>query len=153
MMTVFTGDFDVKLDAKGRFLFPSSLLQQMEESNEASFVVKKDIYEPCLTVYTKQEWQRQVETIRKNLNPFNREHNIFLREFFKDTAECALDSSNRMVIPKRLVQSVNLESEICVIGLDTKIEIWDKKQYEKSHPSSENFAELAEKILGNLGNL
>ncbi|MBR4214759.1 MAG: division/cell wall cluster transcriptional repressor MraZ [Bacteroidales bacterium] len=58
-----------------------------------------------------------------------------------------------MVIPKRLVQSVNLESEICVIGLDTKIEIWDKKQYEKSHPSSENFAELAEKILGNLGNL
>ncbi|MBR4214760.1 MAG: hypothetical protein IKR94_05525 [Bacteroidales bacterium] len=43
MMTVFTGDFDVKLDAKGRFLFPSSLLQQMEESNEAAFVVKKDI--------------------------------------------------------------------------------------------------------------
>ena len=149
-MTVFTGDFDVKLDAKGRFLFPSSLLQQAGEEGQATFVIKKDIYAPCLTVVTKGEWERQVETIRKNLNPFNREHNIFLREFFKDTAECALDSNNRMVIPKRLVQVVNLQNDICVLGLDTKIEIWSKEEYDKSHLSAENFAQLAEKILGNL---
>lgn len=149
-MTVFTGDFDVKLDAKGRFLFPAALLQQTGESEIPAFVIKKDIYEPCLTVFTKAEWERQVETIRKNLNPFNRQHNIFLREFFKDTAECTLDSNNRMVIPKRLVQAVGLQSDICIIGLDTKIEIWAKEEYEKSHPSSEEFAEMAEKILGNL---
>ena len=152
-MTVFTGDFDVKLDAKGRFLFPAALLQQAGEEGQETFVIKKDIYEPCLTVFTKGEWERQVETIRKNLNPFNRQHNICLREFFKDTAECSLDSNNRMVIPKRLVQAVNLQSDICILGLDTKIEIWSKEDYEKSHPSAENFALLAENILGNLNEL
>ena len=75
-MTVFTGDFDVKLDAKGRFLFPAALLQQAGEEGQETFVIKKDIYEPCLTVFTKGEWERQVETIRKNLNPFNRQNNM-----------------------------------------------------------------------------
>lgn len=152
-MTVFTGDFDVKLDAKGRFLFPAALLQQAGEEGQTAFIIKKDIYEPCLTVFTKSEWERQVETVRKNLNPFNRQHNIFLREFFKDTAECALDSNNRMVIPKRLVQAVDLQSDICIIGLDTKIEIWSKEEYEKSHLTAEDFALLAEKILGNLNEI
>ena len=93
------------------------------------------------------------ETIRKNLNPFNRQHNIFLREFFKDTAECTLDASNRMVIPKRLVTASGLKSDIAILGLDTKIEIWDQEEYEKSRQKPEDFALLAEKILGNLGNL
>ena len=152
-MTVFTGNFDVKLDAKGRFLFPSALLQQAGMESQPVFVIKKDIYEPCLTVYTQAEWQSQVETIRKNLNPFNRQHNIFLREFFKDTAECTLDASNRMVIPKRLVTASGLKSDIAILGLDTKIEIWDQEEYEKSRQKPEDFALLAEKILGNLGNL
>ncbi|MCQ2974495.1 MAG: hypothetical protein MJ211_06755 [Bacteroidales bacterium] len=149
-MTVFIGDFDVKLDAKGRFLFPSSLISQLGENSNCTFVIKKDIYEKCLNIYTSEQWQLRVETLRKSLNPFNRQHNIFLREFFKDTAECSLDSSNRILIPKRLVQSVELKSEIYVVGVDTKIEIWSKEEYDKTRPTAEEYANIAGNILGNI---
>mgnify|MGYP002623443256 CR=1 FL=1 len=149
-MSVFIGDFVVKIDQKGRFLFPSAMLNQLPDGNAQHFVVKKDIYEKCLTVFTMQEWEKQCEKIRKRLNPFNREHNIFLREFYKDTAETTLDSNNRMLIPKRLAQQVLLNNDILLLGLDNKIEIWCNEIYIKSKINVEDYKMLAEKILGNI---
>ena len=98
-MCVFTGDFQIKLDTKGRFLFPSAFVEQMGKDAVRTFVVKKDIFEKCLTIYTKESWQERVDVVKRKLNPFNRQHNIFLREFYKDTAEVTLDATNRFLVP------------------------------------------------------
>ena len=129
-MATFIGEYNCKIDEKGRLLLPMAFKKQMSSAANDTFVVKKDIYEKCLSLYSFDEWERQVSIIRQNLNPYNREHNAFLRGFYKGTAEVTLDNSNRILIPKRLLQEADIDKEIvkkysikdypCFIFLDDK---------------------------------
>jgi len=147
-MSSFIGDYECKVDEKGRILFPASLRKQVKSALPDQFVVKKDIYEDCLTLYTMEEWQRQNEIIRTNTNPYNREHNAFLREFFRGTAEITLDSSGRLLLPKRLLDMIGVVRDVVLAGMDGKVEVWAKEKYEGIRLESVQFASLAEKILG-----
>ncbi len=148
-MTSFIGDIQCKIEAKGRLLFPSNLKKQLE-NDETKFVIKKDIYEKCLVLYTAEEWTNQINTLRSKLNLYNKDHSKFLRLFYKDTAELTLDSNGRVLIPRRLLDLVGIKKEIYMLGLDTKIEIWAKDEYEKFDTNDEDFADLAQNILGNI---
>ena len=151
-MTDFIGDFTCKLDDKGRVLLPSAFIRQMTGAMQDRFVVKKDIFDSCLVLYPMAEWERQNQVLRRNTNPYNREHNRFLRGFFKGIAEVVLDSSNRLLIPRRLLEEIGANREIVMTGQLGKIEIWTKDSYDKIDGYDENFANLAEKIMGNLNN-
>lgn len=148
-MASFIGEISCKLDTKGRILFPAAFKKQIPAAAQEKFVIKKDIFEDCLVVYPYNEWERQVDIIRKKLNPYNKDHNRFLRGFFRGTAEIELDASNRVLLPKRLLENIKAEKELILIGLDTKLEIWSKELYEELNNQDDDFAQLAEDILGN----
>ncbi len=147
-MTTFIGDYNCKVDEKGRVTFPSALKKQMSSASEARFVVKKDIFEQCLVLFPIEEWERQNKIIRSKINPYNKDHNKFLRNFYRGSAEIVLDSNNRMLIPKRLLDLANISKEAILAGQDGKIEIWSKQSYELSEESYDDFSALAEKIMG-----
>jgi len=147
-MTTFIGEHICKIDSKGRILFPSSLKKQMASSAEDKFVVKKEIFESCLILYPISEWEMQSEILRQRINPYNKKHSTFLREFFRGAAEITLDGNNRLLIPKRLLEIAQINSEVVLAGQDGKIEIWAKELYEKSSMNETDFANLAEEILG-----
>jgi len=151
-MATFIGDYGCRLDAKGRFILPAAFKKQMPPGSPDRFVVRRDIFEPCLVLYTIDDWNIQLEKIRRRINPYNREHNVFLRNFFKGTAELALDSSNRLLIPKRLLELAGIGRDIVLAGQDGRIEIWDAERYEKIEMLPEDFANLAEKLLGDSQN-
>jgi MraZ protein len=69
-------------------------------------------------------WQQLVQQLQQVLNPYNRQHNLFLRKFFIDTAQLTLDANNRLLLPKRLANLVGIENEIVLLGAGNKIEIW-----------------------------
>lgn len=148
-MTTFIGDYPCKADNKGRILLPAAFKKQMGDKIVDRFVVKKAIFEKCLILYPYDEWERQITILRSKINPFNRLHSEFLREFFKGTAEITLDNNNRILIPKRLLEWANIKVDVILAGQDNKIVIWDKETYESQTLSDEEFASLAEKILGN----
>ncbi len=147
-MTTFIGDYNCKTDAKGRITLPSALKKQMCSASQGIFVVKKDIFEKCLVLFPIEEWDRQNKIIRDKINPYNKEHNKFLRNFYRGSAEVILDSNNRMLIPKRLLDLVEIKKDVVLAGQDGKIEIWANELYEFFDEESENFAALAEKIMG-----
>lgn len=147
-MTTFIGEYTCKIDAKGRIVLPSAFKKQLKTEEQESFVVKKDIFEDCLVIFPMQEWEKQVENIRAKLNPYNKEHNLFLRNFHRGKAELSLDANNRMLIPKRLLDLLQIEKEVILVGIDNKIEIWNKKVYESMEMGGDDFANLTEKILG-----
>jgi MraZ protein len=149
-MASFIGEISCKLDPKGRILFPAAFKKQLSATANDKFVIKKDIFESCLVLYPFDEWERQVEIIRNKLNPFNKDHNTFLRGFFRGTAELELDANTRILIPKRLLDDIGSDKELIIIGLDTKLEIWSKEEYDaQTQTDEENFANLAQTILGN----
>jgi len=150
-MITFVGDHNCKVDEKGRITFPASLKKQMNAASDGRFVVKKDIFEQCLVLFPIEEWERQNAIIRSKVNPYNKEHNKFLRNFYRGSAELILDSNNRMLIPKRLLDLAEISKEAILAGQDGKIEIWSKDLYESVEQENDDFAALAEKIMG--GNL
>ncbi|TVR73589.1 MAG: division/cell wall cluster transcriptional repressor MraZ [Marinilabiliales bacterium] len=147
-MATFIGDYTCRVDAKGRVIMPSAFKKQMPPAATDRFVVKKDVFEQCLVLFPIDEWDRQNSIIRSKINPYNREHSQFLRGFYKGTAEVILDASNRLLIPRRLLDLVEIEGEAVLAGQDGKIEIWSKDLYAKQAGEAEDFAVLAEKIMG-----
>ena len=147
-MITFLGDYSGKLDSKGRITFPSAFKRQMKDYVNEGFVLKRDIFEQCLILYPMNEWERQNQIIRAKTNSFNREHSRFLRMFYSGTAEVSLDSNSRMLIPKRLIEYAGINSEVVMAGHYGKIEIWSEALYQKASKADDEFAVLAEKILG-----
>ncbi|HPC98682.1 MAG TPA: division/cell wall cluster transcriptional repressor MraZ [Bacteroidales bacterium] len=152
-MATFIGDYGCRLDTKGRFILPAAFKKQMPQGAPDRFVVRRDIFESCLVLYTIDDWNIQLERIRSRINPYNREHNLFLRNFFKGTAEVSLDGNNRLLIPKRLLETAGITRDIVLAGQDGRIEIWDAGKYGKIDIPPDDFAALAEKLLGNSLNL
>ena len=147
-MTTFIGDYHCKVDPKGRVMFPATLKKQLKPASVDKFVIKKDIFEKCLIIYPMDEWERQNSIIRKKINPYNKEHAMFLRRFYMGTAEVVLDGNNRMLIPKRLLDEAGITKEIVLAGQNGRIEMWDKASYESMDIKDDDFAALAEKIMG-----
>lgn len=144
----FVGNHTVKTDAKNRIAIPATFRKLLAENDEKGFVLQKDIFQNCLILYPLSEWKAQVERLRNSLNPYNSKHKRFKSQFLRDTAEVALDSGGRILLPKRLMQLVNITKEIEVAGADTTIEIWSKKEYDNYGMEGDEFADLTEEILG-----
>lgn len=135
------------MDAKGRVLLPMALRKQMLEEGSDVFVLRKDIYESCLVLYSKDEWDRQTEILGKKLNPYNRQHNEFLRLYYKDVERVEIDSVGRILISARMKTLAGLDKELVLAGQLGKVEIWSKTQYDNS-TKMDQFSVLAEKLLG-----
>jgi MraZ protein len=147
-MATFIGDYTCKVDVKGRIILPMAFKKQMPADARDHFVVRKDIFEKCLVLYALEDWNRQLIRIRKRINPYNRENNTFLRNFFKGTAELSLDSNNRILIPKRLLDIIGAGRDVVLAGQDGRIEIWASDVYEGLDMPADDFASLAEKLMG-----
>lgn len=149
-MATFIGDYTCKVDVKGRIILPMAFKKQMPANACDHFVVRKDIFENCLVLYSIEDWNLQLEKIRKRINPYNREHNKFLRNFFKGTAELSLDANNRLLLPKRLMDLIGADRDVVLAGQDGRIEIWSVDAYSKLDMTPEDFANLAEKLMGGI---
>lgn len=147
-MITFIGDYTVRLDPKGRLSFPAAFKKQIREGAQQGFVLKRDVFDSCLILYPMEEWERQNRIIRSKTNPYNKEHARFLRMFYSGTAEVSLDASNRMLIPRRLLEFAGIGDEVVMAGQSGRIEIWASDQYGRVSQADEDFAAMAEKILG-----
>jgi MraZ protein len=147
-MVTFIGDYTVRLDPKGRLSFPAAFKKQIREAVEEGFVLKRDVFEKCLIMFPMREWERQNKIIRSKTNPYNREHAKFLRMFFSGTADVGLDANSRILVPKRLLEYAEIGNEVVLAGQSGRIEIWASDKYSGVSVADDDFAAMAEKILG-----
>ena len=149
-MAKFIGEYTVKIDDKGRLVFPSAFKNVMSDGEEMKFVIKKDIFEDCLEMYTYAEWEKQSEDVKSRLNFFNRKHALFWREYMRDRAVVEPDSKiGRISIPKKLLEAIGVNKEVVFAGSDFKIEIWAREKYSETVISGEEFIALAETLPEN----
>lgn len=143
-MVNFIGEYGAKLDDKGRVVFPSPLKCLMGEGGDQRFVIKKDIFEPCLEMFTFESWQRQSEEVKSKLDFFNKSHAAFWRAYMRDCAIIVPDEKvGRISIPKKLLESIGIAKEIVFCGCDYKIEIWSKEKFEEGGLSNEDYVAIA----------
>ncbi|WP_306551104.1 division/cell wall cluster transcriptional repressor MraZ [Daejeonella sp.] len=149
-MSHFLGEFDCKLDAKGRMMIPSSLKKQLPEAEREGLVINRG-FEKHLVIYTKKEWDSITEELSK-LNAYEKKSRDFIRYFTRGATELSLDSANRILLPKALMEYAGINAEVVLSCVLNKIEVWAKDAYDSQLDSEpENFANLAEEVMGNTG--
>ena len=148
-MNTITGTYECKADAKGRLMLPTSLKKQLR-SLEDGFVLKRSVFQPCLELYPMKEWNEMMMKVNK-LNRFVKKNNDFIRRFTAGVKTVEIDAAGRLLIPKDLLVFSKIEKEIVLSSAINIVEIWDKDLYENAiENATEDFADLAEDVMGNL---
>ncbi len=150
-MVNLIGTYECKVDAKGRMMMSSAFKKQLSSVLQDGFVIKRSVFQSCLELYPMQEWNSVMAKINK-LNRFVKKNNDFIRRFTAGVKVVEMDASGRILIPKDLCQFAEIEKEVVLSSAVNIIEIWDKDKYEKVIDDAVvNFADLAEEVMGNIG--
>lgn len=148
-MTSLIGEYECKVDAKGRFMFPVNLRKQLEEVFEKGFVINRNLHQKCLVLYPISEWNKLNKKLSK-LNRLIKANDVFVRKFTGGATSAEADTTGRVLLPKSLVEYADIKTDIKILGSNNVIEIWDKKLYEQFLSQDVDIEKLAEDVLGNL---
>ena len=146
-MIHFLGEYEVTLDAKGRFLLPSKLLSQLPEGVATNFVINRG-FDDCLHLYPMQNWMvvsSEIEDL-----PDHDEDNRKLKKYFNyGVATVELDSANRLLLPTNLKDYAGLTKDVVLTCTKKRIEIWDKSKYHQFFDSltSAAYSSLYSKVM------
>lgn len=145
-MPQFIGEFECKMDGKGRVMLPASLRKQIPEEAGDKLVVNRG-FDKCLTLYTKADWQKETEKLN-GLNSFNKKDRLFIRLFNNGATEVQIDGASRILVPKKLQEYAEIENELVLYAYENKIEIWSAKNYDEMFDmGADDFSELAEEVM------
>lgn len=136
------GEFHHNVDEKGRIIVPAKFRDDLG----SSFVLTRGL-DQCIFAYPRAEWT-QLEQKLKSL-PFTKaDARAFSRFFFSGACDVDLDKQGRIVLPPNLRTFAKLTKECVVIGVSSRVEIWDRSVWESYYlKSEESFNEIAESIV------
>lgn len=149
-MFQLTGEYDCKMDAKGRLKLPAGLIRQLGSSGNLPLVLNRG-FEKCLMLYPKEVWDKKAEEVNQ-LNIYIPKNRQFVRYFYRGASQLTTDSAERILVPKSLSEYAGLGKEVVLFAYHEQIEIWSKDRYEEMLNSEpEEFSGLAESVFGGAG--
>ena len=137
------GEYTHTIDAKGRLIIPAKFREALGEQ----FVVTKGL-DNCLFVYPLPEWNTLGQKLRAL--PFTQpDVRAFVRFFFSGAAECELDKQGRILLPANLREYAQLEKTLVLVGVSSRVEIWNEVFWTNYSRKAENaYASAAETLVG-----
>ena len=127
------GEYEHSLDAKGRLIMPAKIREDIGEK----FIVTKGL-DGCLFGFSQNEWENFEEKL-KTLPLTNKNARDFVRFFLSGAIDCEIDKQGRFLIASNLREYATMEKEVVIIGVGTRIEIWNKDKW-KAYNSDENIS-------------
>ncbi len=121
---MFTGEYQHTIDAKGRLAIPAKFRGRLERG---AVLVRGA--EPCLYMFTVEEWERIGEALERAEIDKERRRRMD-RRFFGTAFECELDAQGRIVVPPKFRTFAGLDGETTIIGARKRCEIWNSARWE-----------------------
>ena len=142
--TMFSGEYEHVLDEKGRLIIPAKFRAHLADG---LFVTRG--LDGCLFVFPPDTWREMSEKV-SNLPLAHPGARLFSRMIFSGT-ECKLDRQGRILIPPPLRAHANIESEVVITGVDSRLEIWSKERWQEMTTKMEEESSFIAEQLTNLG--
>ena len=141
MTGLLMGEYQHTLDTKQRLIIPAKFRDQLG----SQFVVTRGL-DGCLFGYPMSEWQL-LEQKLKALPLTKRDARAFVRFLYSAATVCTLDKQGRINLPAPLCQYAHLSKKCMVIGVSTRLEIWDRDRWDDYNAdTADNFDEIAEDL-------
>ena len=147
-MIGLTGNYEVKVDSKGRLRLPTNLLQQLPEITNKQYVLNKGMGK-CLRLFPKAQWDSVTQEMSK-FSYFKTDERNFLRAFYQLATQVEVDANDRILLSKRLMETVGIADDVVITAFHDVIEIWDSKTYAETITEPENFADMADEVWSKL---
>ncbi len=141
---LLTGISFHSVDPKNRLIIPSKLREAVDEEKEGTgFYITRGLDE-CLFLFTPLRYQ-EVASRLESASFTTAKARAFQRLFFSSAEKVFPDKQGRILLPVPLMKSARISREVAIVGVHTRIEIWDKKLWEefekRTSPEYEAFAE------------
>jgi MraZ protein len=141
------GEYECKIDAKGRMRLPSDLIHQLGERESHHFVVNRG-FEKHLMLYPEEVWD-EISKVVNELNDFNKKNRAFKRYFYRGAKKITMDSADRILLTKNLLEYAEVEKDVVLSAYNDRIEVWAKEEYDRVlDEEPDDFSDLAEEVLG-----
>ena len=119
---MLTGEFKHAVDPKKRLFIPA----KHREVLGTSFIIVRDLYEPCLKVYSEEEWQAYIAPVEA-LDP--EESAPVLRAIYRESVRGDVDSQGRVTLNDTLIARAGIKKDAVIVGCGRYAEIWSAEQY------------------------
>lgn len=127
---MFLGEFEYKIDDKGRVPVPPRFRRVLKEG-----LVLSQGVERCINVYTSPEWKKLADSLttgsitRSKLRRLN-------RAIFATAFNLNIDGQGRIALPVTLRQHAGIEDDVVVVGANTYFELWNKEAWAEEKDTS-----------------
>ena len=140
---MFIGEYHHSIDDKSRMAVPA----KFRDALKRGAVVTKGL-DDCLVVYPQAEWKALADKVSQ-LPMSQANSRAFSRFLLSGAMEVELDKQGRMLLPDYLRQYAKMGRKVIVVGLHTRLEIWDEKQWEAYRAKTEEASiQIAEQLVG-----
>ncbi len=120
------GQFDVRMDAKGRVALPTRLREALDASSDSSLVFA--CYDGALLGFTASRW-RKMERKFAGVSIFDRDRRNFLIAFVAGAAELEPDGQGRLLVPRGLRGRAGLSGDCVFVSYLGLVELWDASRW------------------------
>lgn len=144
----FLGNIEARTDTKGRAFLPAAFRKVLQAAGEDHLVLRKDVFQQCLVLYPESVWNEQMDALRARLSRWNPTHQQIFRQFVSDVEMVTLDSSGRLLMPRRYLQMAGIEQDIKFIGMGDTIEVWSNERTQQPFMEAADFGKALEEIMG-----
>jgi len=131
---MFLGEFEYKIDEKGRVLIPPKFRRDLKEG-----VVLTTGPEKCIIAYAAPEWKKLADALTTGSIAPSKLRRLN-RAVFATAFRLNIDRQGRIALPIPLRQYAEIKDEIVIAGANTYLELWDKKQWESEKAISQEQA-------------
>ena len=145
-MVYLTGEYDATLDEKNRISLPANFRRDLD----VSYMHITEGNEKCLRLYTPLEWEKVVNEIMDNTNPYNKTGRDLRRRIIGPAHKVEIDKVGRIPVPSSLREYSGILKECMVVGQIEYIEIWSKDNYTAFKQADDEDFEIASEELGNI---
>jgi len=128
---MLTGQLNVALDEKNRFLLPSKIREELAAiAGDTSVVYLTKGHDACLELLPRDVFEQRARENARLLQYEQPKERSVSRVFFGDAEKIVLDRQNRILIPERLKKAARLAKELTLVGVFDRLEVWDRATWE-----------------------
>jgi MraZ protein len=144
-ITMFIGEFQHTIDAKGRMAIPAKFRNKLS----GGAIITRGI-DRCLFVLAPEDWEAFAHKLMA-LPLSQANSRAFVRHMLSGASDVELDAQGRVLIPDYLRKYAGVEKEVNVMGVYNRIEIWDRSSWNTYREETEQSSEEIAEKMGELG--
>lgn len=139
------GEYTHTIDDKNRLSLPAKFRAEMGKK-----VVVTPGLDGCLFVFTLKQWEKISGKLGES-SLLQGDTRSFNRYMLGGASEAEVDSIGRVLIPDFLRERANLKEKVAVVGVQSRVELWNEKQWKEYKSTVEKQADALAEKLGGVG--